>query len=691
MAATLEFPIGIHSLTVTASLFADASDTVVAACSSAAMSEATNRTGMYTVAVTGLTGLYFAIAQVSGTDIAIGWVMMTTSGTCTICESRSAALALPNTACTTNASLVTSGTGTDQISVGTGRVDIGKLLGTAWLAPGTAGTPDVNSKLVGGTAQTGGDIYAYLTTNLGLLGANIAKTGYKLASDGLALVTSWTVAITGNITGNVSGSVGTVTGLVASNLDTTVSSRGTSTLTQSQVTGYAGPILTDNSTGLVTSNVSKINGVSTSSVTTINAVLGTATAGATAAALATAQTGISTLLVGVTVTTNNDKTGYSLAASQHVIVDSGSITTVTGNVNGSVNSVTAGVSLAASQHVIVDSGTITTLSNLPAVPTDWLTAAGVKADAVTKIQTGLATSANVTAVITHGDTAWVTATGFYTGGDIAGNLLGNVAGAVGGVVGLNTALIDTTTSSRLAATSYTAPPSASTVATSVWAFVIGSTSTGTMLTAIWTWITSAASNIRTAIGMSAANLDTQVAAIPAAVRDVNNLSPAANSLGAAVNVAGGGTVVIQNNIVVPPQVAQDSQIPARITCKRGDTTSRTLTLGTITGWQKVLFTAKRSAIDADSAAIFQVEALSGGGGGLLIWNGEPATDASQASLTVSDATTGTVTLLLSAQVTAGLSTGDLYWDCEVIYAANVVSTPQEGVFSTKLDITQAIS
>ena len=60
-----------------------------------------------------------------------------------------------------------------------------------------------------------------------------------------------------------------------------------------------------------------------------------------------------------------------------------------------------GVSLAASQHVIVDSGTVTTLTNLPAVTTDWLTAAGVKADAVTKIQAGLATGPSVSAIPTN--------------------------------------------------------------------------------------------------------------------------------------------------------------------------------------------------------------------------------------------------------------------------------------------------
>jgi hypothetical protein len=39
------------------------------------------------------------------------------------------------------------------------------------------------------------------------------KEGYKLASDGLALVTAWTVGITGNITGDVTGSVGSIDGV----------------------------------------------------------------------------------------------------------------------------------------------------------------------------------------------------------------------------------------------------------------------------------------------------------------------------------------------------------------------------------------------------------------------------------------------------------------------------------------------
>jgi hypothetical protein len=42
----------------------------------------------------------------------------------------------------------------------------------------------------------------------------------------------------------------------------------------------------------------------------------------------------------------------------------------------------SGISLAASQHVIVDSGTVTTLTNLPAITANWLTAAGITAGAL---------------------------------------------------------------------------------------------------------------------------------------------------------------------------------------------------------------------------------------------------------------------------------------------------------------------
>ena len=65
--------------------------------------------------------------------------------------------------------LLSSGTGTGQLDFTSGVVKANavQLLGTAWLTPGTAGTPDVNAKLIGGTAQTGRDIGASVLLSSG--------------------------------------------------------------------------------------------------------------------------------------------------------------------------------------------------------------------------------------------------------------------------------------------------------------------------------------------------------------------------------------------------------------------------------------------------------------------------------------------------------------------------------------------
>jgi hypothetical protein len=74
--------------------------------------------------------------------------------------------ALPNTACTGNASLITSGTGTDQLSVASGRIDIGKALGTA-VTLDANNVLNVSTKYVGGTLQTARDIGASVLLSAG--------------------------------------------------------------------------------------------------------------------------------------------------------------------------------------------------------------------------------------------------------------------------------------------------------------------------------------------------------------------------------------------------------------------------------------------------------------------------------------------------------------------------------------------
>lgn len=127
------------------------------------------------------------------------------------------ATALPDTACTTNASLVTSGTGTSQISVSSGQVIIQSGTGTGqiklsggYVAPnwGDVGGASASLTLTNTTigravnltnAPTSGDFTATMKTSIGTAVAASAvasvtdKTGFKLASDGLDSISTITL------------------------------------------------------------------------------------------------------------------------------------------------------------------------------------------------------------------------------------------------------------------------------------------------------------------------------------------------------------------------------------------------------------------------------------------------------------------------------------------------------------------
>lgn len=159
---------------------------------------------------------------------------------------------LPNTAVTTNASLLTSGTGTDQISVTSGRIDLGKILGTTsagaagsvgidWaqvsnktstvaLTNTTVGTvTTVTNQLTAAAIATGvwQDTTAGDFTTASSIGKSLytsgnapgAASGLALVGSNMGTVTSVTGAVgsvTGNVGGNVVGSVASVTGAVGS-------------------------------------------------------------------------------------------------------------------------------------------------------------------------------------------------------------------------------------------------------------------------------------------------------------------------------------------------------------------------------------------------------------------------------------------------------------------------------------------
>lgn len=122
--------------------------------------------------------------------------------------------------------------------------------------------------------------------------------------------------------------------------------------------------------------------------------------------------------------------------------------------------------------------TVTTLSNLPAITTDWITAAGVSAAAVTKIQAGLSTYAGgdttgVTTLLTRvggaitisgGKVAATMGATDYSGNTVqTGDAYARIGVAGGGLTALGDARLanlDAAVSSRLATGSYTTPPTA---------------------------------------------------------------------------------------------------------------------------------------------------------------------------------------------------------------------------------------
>jgi hypothetical protein len=129
-------------------------------------------------------------------------------------------------------------------------------------------------------------------------------------------------------------------------------------------------------------------------------------------------------------------------------------------------------------------------------------------------------------------------------GSVAGNVGGNVTGSVGSVTGLTASNLDATVSSRLASSSYTAPPSASTIAQAVWDALTSALTTigsiGKLLVTDIDATISSRSSGGSAPTASAIADEVQTRTI-AAVTTVNGL--AANSVTAAALAADAGTEI----------------------------------------------------------------------------------------------------------------------------------------------------
>ncbi len=267
--------------------------------------------------------------------------------------------------------LLSSGTGTGQVTLTSGRVNADIThIATAAVSTSTAqlgvnvvnfggsagtfasGRPDVNTTHAAGTAWGSGAITAASIAAAALNGKgdwNVGKTGYSLtATTGLGNQTS---DITGNLSGSVgsvTGAVGSVTGLTVANLDAAISSR---MATYTQPTGFLAatfPATVASTTNITAGTITTVTNLTNLPAITTDWLTGT---GVAASAVTKIQAGLATptnitAATGITVSTNNDKTGYSLTqtfpanfsaldinASGHVsrVVLCDTITTYTGN------------------------------------------------------------------------------------------------------------------------------------------------------------------------------------------------------------------------------------------------------------------------------------------------------------------------------------------------------------------------
>lgn len=217
--------------------------------------------------------------------------------------------------------LLSTGTGTGQLDFTSGVVksNVTQLLGTAWLTPGTAGTPDVNAKLWNGLTtvalplipttagrtldvSTGGEAgldWANVgspTTSLALTGTTIAttqkvdvetiKTNPVVNGGTITFPTTATLASTTNITAGTittATNVTTVNGLAANVItatsiasDAITDAKVASDVTIASVTGAVGSVTgavgsVTGAVGSVTGAVGSVTGLTASDVGAIKA------------------------------------------------------------------------------------------------------------------------------------------------------------------------------------------------------------------------------------------------------------------------------------------------------------------------------------------------------------------------------------------------------------------------------------
>jgi len=135
-----------------------------------------------------------------------------------------------------------------------------------------------------------------------------------------------------------------------------------------------------------------------------------------------------------------------------------------------------------------------------------------------------------------------------------------------------------------------------------------------------------------------------------------------------------------------------SVVGSTITILRGDTlTASLLNLGSMESYVSLDFTVKASTHQSDDAALIRVRKnASGLTDGLLRLNGTAHTTGTDGSITINDAPTGDITIMLKATVTDDLVPGTYVYDIQLIEAAEV-TTLTTGTLIVSADVTRLVA
>ena len=135
-----------------------------------------------------------------------------------------------------------------------------------------------------------------------------------------------------------------------------------------------------------------------------------------------------------------------------------------------------------------------------------------------------------------------------------------------------------------------------------------------------------------------------------------------------------------------------SVVGSTITILRGDTlTASLLNLGSMESYVSLDFTVKASMHQSDDDAVIRIRKnASGLTDGLLRLNGAAHTTGTDGSITINDAPTGNITIMLKAGVTDDLVPGTYVYDIQLIEAAEV-TTLTTGSLIVTADVTRLVA